>query len=60
VEAAKHQLSKQADAIIQAKTDLGKAQQTPADTLALVTVSAELSALEAELVTSLKPKIIRR
>lgn len=58
-ETAQHQQSK-ADAISQARADLDKAQLTPADTLGIVKAAAKLSALEAEQVTGLKPKIIRR
>jgi hypothetical protein len=58
-EATQHDQSK-TDAIKQARADLEKAEQTPADTLGVVKAAAKLSALEAELVTGLKPKIIRR
>lgn len=58
-EATPHDQSK-TDAIKQARADLEKAEQTPADTLGVVKAAAKLSALEAELVTGLRPKIIRR
>jgi hypothetical protein len=58
-EATQHDKSK-TDAIKQARADLEKAEQTPANTLGVVKAAAKLSALEAELVTGLKPKIIRR
>jgi hypothetical protein len=58
-EATQHDQSK-ADAIKQARADLEKAELTPGDTLGIVKAAAKLSALEAELVTGLKPKIIRR
>jgi hypothetical protein len=58
-EATQHDQGK-ADAIKQARADLEKAEQTPANTLGVVKAAAKLSALEAELVTGLKPKIIRR
>jgi hypothetical protein len=58
-EATQHDQSK-ADAIKQARADLEKAELTPADTLGVVKAAAKLSALEAELVTGLRPKIIRR
>jgi len=59
VEAAHHQQSK-TDALEQARMNLEKAQLTPSDTLGVVKAAAKLSALEAEQVTGLKPKIIRR
>jgi hypothetical protein len=58
-EATQHDKSK-TDAIKQARADLETAEQTPANTLGVVKAAAKLSALEAELVTGLKPKIIRR